>query len=174
MDLVVYIFRNSSRKGIEPIKSELSKVKEHLRYVFVQNPMETRRLVYHAASIIGIARECTIFTPCETMRVFMGLAFLLAFNRFFPFHQGVTNDPVDDTRSSAFKLDKLPWECKSDPSDRIAHWVECGGPASLGPVPNICDPQSFDVLKAFALKTIQDLRVWGLAGKFYRTMKSFN
>lgn len=52
-------------------------------------------------------------------------------------------------------------------------WIENRGPASLGPVSNICNRQSFATLKDHAVQTMEDLRVWGLASKFRRILKSF-
>jgi hypothetical protein len=101
MDLVIYIFRNSNKEGTS---SALSTAKEHLRCIFARSPSDARRLAVHAASIVAIARECIIYTPCETIRVFMGFAFLLAFNKFFPFQiYNENNDP-----SFQVMLDELP------------------------------------------------------------------
>ncbi|KAF2184126.1 hypothetical protein K469DRAFT_634275 [Zopfia rhizophila CBS 207.26] len=175
MDLVVYIFRNSGRDSNQQTTRELDFTKEHLRYIYVRDPMRTRQLVTHAASITGISRECTINTPCETMRVFMAYAFLLAFTKFFPFEQ---YDP-DSTGNAtpgwlAVKLDDLPWTRTPDTLERIERWIEVGGRASLESVTNICDARNFEVLKQVALKTLADLKVWGIAGKFYKTINKFS
>jgi hypothetical protein len=167
MDLVVYIFRNSGREG-----NDLCRAKEHLRYIFSSDPVGTRRLVCHAASITGIARECTIYTPCETMRVFMGFAFLLAFTKFFPF-QPFESIQESSGASTAVVLDSLPWSRSHAASRRVEKWVERGGSASLESVGNVCDSRNFEALKKSALKSLRDLRVWGLSGKFHRTVKNF-
>jgi hypothetical protein len=106
------------------------------------------------------------------MRVFMGFAFLLAFTKFFPFRQHEM-DILSSTESSAPQLDELPWKRSLDASSSVERWVECGGRASLESVVNICDVRSFEALKKIALKTLQEHRVWGLAGKFYMAMKNF-
>ena len=109
----------------------------------------------------------------------MGFAFLLAFTKFFPFQEqhDLNNSVRDNTTElsspAAVKLDELPWNRSPDALSRIEKWVESGGKASLQSVGNICDVQNFEALKQTALKALQDLRVWGLAGKFYRTMKNF-
>lgn len=171
MDLVVYIFRNSCREGIASVSKELGVAKEHLRYIFSRDPVETRRTVCHAAAITGIARECTIYTPCETMRVFMGFAFLLAFTKYFPFQLHNSNSALN--HRTTIKLDSLPWDRSPSEISDIENWVEVGGNASLESVGNICDIQNFEPLKQTALDRLQDLHVWGLAGKFYRTIRNF-
>lgn len=174
LDLVVYIFRNSGRETNPFVSNELRRSKEHLRYIFGRDPIGTRRLACHAASIVGIARECTINTPCETMRVFMGFAFLLAFNKFFPFQTHERDDTASNVpQPSTIRLDDLPWTRSHVVLSRVEHWVHCGGSASLESVGNICDICNFAALKQTALKALHDLRVWGIAGKFFRTIKNF-
>ena len=151
---------------------ELSRAKDHLRAIFVRLPVDTRRSVCHAASIISIARECTIFTPCETMRVFNGCAFLLAFAKF--------SSPVawhDDSTiqgSPTVRLDELPWQRSEEANNSLRRWVEHGGVTSLDPVDDISAPRNFELLKQMTLKAMQDLRVWGLARKFQRILQNFD
>lgn len=173
MDLVIYIFRNSMQEGGSSLSSPLSVAKDHLRYVFSRNPVVTRRLACHAASIVGIARECTIHTPCETIRVFMGFAYLLAFTKFFPFQLHEMDNHLGDDEDPGPQLDLLPWKRSPDATGHVERWIECGGRASLEFVGNICDVRNFEALKQTGLKALQDLRVWGLAGKFYRSMRNF-
>ena len=179
MDLVVFIFRNSSRGRVIPsLGKELGRAKEHLRHIFARKPIYTRRSVCHASSIVSIARECTVYTPCETMRVFMGFAFLLAFAKFFPFEaQTVDNNAIANAgaiRGEAIKLDELPWRRSAEAVGRLDVWVEKGGKASLESVDDICDTRNFEALKQTALKALRDLRVWGLAGKFFRILQNFS
>lgn len=151
---------------------ELSRAKDHLCAIFVRLPVDARRSVYHAASIISIARECTIFTPCETMRVFNGCAFLLAFAKFSspePWRREKTLQ-----QSPAVRLDALPWQRSQEANGRLQRWVEQGGVASLDPVDDISAPRNFEALKQLTLKAMQDLRVWGLARKFQRILQNFD
>lgn len=177
MDLVTFIFRNNYAWNHSPITSqlhrELTRARERLRRHFKCNPVATRRSVHHAALVIGISRECTSFTPCETMRVFFSFAFLLAFARFFPFEECPPPPNVD---SPPVRLDALPRQHSQLVSlpRGLALWIEHGGPASLGPVDDICHSGHFNTLKELAVKTMEDLRVWGLAKKFHRILRNFN
>lgn len=98
----------------------------------------------------------------------MGYAFLLAFTKFFPFQVHVI-----ENQHLAPVLDELPWRRSPEAVMCVEKWVEDGGWASLQSVGNICDQRNFDILKQIALKSLQDLKVWGLVGKFYRTVKNF-
>ena len=104
----------------------------------------------------------------------MGFAFLLAFNKCFPFQQYNTYSGGDNENSSQVMLDELPWKRSPEATKRVEEWIECGGSALLEPVGDICDVQNSEALKQTALKALKDLRVWGLAGKFSRTIKNFN
>ncbi|KAJ6083052.1 hypothetical protein N7467_007187 [Penicillium canescens] len=141
MDLVTFIFRNNHSwnhgSSTSQLNKELARALESLRQRFQHNPVATRRSVRHAALVVGISRECTSFTPCETMRVFFSFAFLLAFARFFPFDK-VPSAPRDEIPS--VRLDELPTQ-NSKPSgsvSRLEIWIEQGGPASLESVDDIC------------------------------------
>ncbi|KAL1849963.1 hypothetical protein Plec18170_007059 [Paecilomyces lecythidis] len=176
MDLVTFIFRNNyawNHGSTSQLNKELTRAREQLRLRFQHNPIATRRSVHHAALIVGISRECTSFTPCETMRVFFSLAFLLAFARFFPFENLPPPPQID---GPSLRLDELPRQ-HSQPSNSSRCpevWIEYGGPASLGPVDDICQQRNFQPLKEIAVKTMESLRVWGLAKKFYRILRNFN
>lgn len=176
MDLVTFIFRHNYAwkhgSSVAPLNQELSRARSHLRLRFVRNPVATRRSVHHAALVVAISRDCTSFTPCETMRVFFSYAFLLAFVKFFPFDEG----PVAVYGTSAVRLDESPLEQIQTRDDlgNVERWIEHGGPASFGSVDNICDARSLGALREDALKAMDHLRVWGLAKKFHRVLKSFN
>ncbi|KAJ5980710.1 hypothetical protein N7481_008008 [Penicillium waksmanii] len=176
MDLVTFIFRHNYAwkhgSSAAPLNKELSRARSHLRLRFARNPVATRRSVHHAALVLAISRDCTSFTPCETMRVFFSFAFLLAFVKFFPFDEG----PVATHGASTIRLDESPLEQirTGDYHGKVGKWIEHGGPASLGSVDNICDAHSLGTLREDALKAMDHLRVWGLAKKFHRVLKSFN
>jgi hypothetical protein len=177
MDLVTFIFRNNYAwnhgSSTLQLNKELTRAREHLRLRFQRNPVATRRSVRHAALVVGISRECTSYTPCETMRVFFSFAFLLAFARFFPFDQLPPPPRVD---GPPIKLDELPkpHSHSTSSSRALEIWVEHGGPASLDSVDDICHPRNFDSLKEVAVKAMENLRVWGLAKKFHRILRNFN
>ena len=176
MDLVTFIFRNNYAWKHGPSSSQLNKeltrAREHLRSRFMRNPIATRRSVRHAALVVAISRECTSFTPCETMRVFFSFAFLLAFARFFPFDQIQPASPRGDP---PVRLDELPTHTlSSDSGSRLNDWIEHGGPAMLDSVSDICDRRNFGALREVALNSMQNLMVWGLAKKFHRILKNFD
>ncbi|KAI0972120.1 hypothetical protein F4678DRAFT_431247 [Xylaria arbuscula] len=170
MDLVVYIFSHSGRDLSCQATRELNVAKEQLRSKFSRDPVGARRSAHDAAAIICISRECTINTPCETMRVFMGYAFLLAFIRFFPFQ----NIDIDNSAAALVvaELDGIPWTRSSEGQDRIKTWISVGGVASLQQIGNVCDPRNFDIMKQDALGAMDRLRVWGLASKFKKTINN--
>lgn len=164
MDLVVFLFRNSGRDLSTALSSELDRARQHLVAIFTRCPADMRRAVSHAASVAAIARECPIFTPCETMRVFSSFAFLLAFTK-------LSNNSINDGETG-INLDVLPWQrCEADDL-MLKHWTIHGGPARVGEV-DICDKGNFEALRELALKTMQEFRVWGLARKFYRILQTF-
>lgn len=177
MDLVTFIFRNNYAWNHGPSSSQLNKelkrAREHLRLRFGRNPVATRRAVRHAALIIGTSRECTSFTPCETMRVFFSFALVLAFARFFPFEDESEINAQRDVH--CVKLDEIFFRqtTSNTSAAKVQKWIENGGSASLGLVNNICNRHSFVALKDHAVQTMEDLRVWGLASKFRRILKSF-
>ncbi|KAI1288688.1 fungal-specific transcription factor domain-containing protein [Xylaria venustula] len=170
MDLVVYIFRHSGRALSSQTTWELNVAKEQLRSKFSRDPVGARRSAHDAAAIICISRECTINTPCETMRVFMGYAFLLAFIRFFPFQ----NIDIDNSGAALVvaELDGIPWTRSNEARDRIKTWIGVGGVASLQHVGDVCDPRNFEALKQNALDAMDRLRVWGLSSKFRKTINN--
>ncbi|KAI1360193.1 hypothetical protein F5Y08DRAFT_317903 [Xylaria arbuscula] len=171
MDLVVYICRHAGRDSAAQATRELNVAREQLRSKFSLDPVGARRSAHDAAAIICISRECTINTPCETMRVFMGYAFLLAFIRFFPSQNHTTTDGM--AGHAAAQLDGIPWTRTSEAQDRIQTWINAGGSASLHGVGDICDPRNFDAMKQDALNALDRLRVWGIASKFRKTISNF-
>lgn len=177
MDLVTFIFRNNHAwnhgSSTSQLNKELTRAREQLRLRFQHNPIATRRSVHHAALIVGISRECTSFTPCETMRVFFSFAFLLAFARFFPFGD---MPPPPQPDGPPVQLDGLSRrDSQHGRSSRsLEVWIEHGGPASLGPVNDICHKGNFQSLRDVAVTTMEGLRVWGLARKFHRILRNFN
>lgn len=174
--MVTFIFRHSyswNNGTCSPsLYKELSRAREHLRHRFANNPVQTRRAVSHAARVIGISRECTSFTPCETMRVFFSFAFILAFATFSPSGQSADPFPLEPP----VKLDDLPFQYSgsADAMSRHGRWIEHGGPASLETVDDITDVGQLECLKQAALRSMESLRVWGIAKKFQRIFKNFN
>ncbi|CAH0027043.1 unnamed protein product [Clonostachys rhizophaga] len=170
MDLIISIFRNSGLEANHPSARPAEAAKDRLRQIFRSNATNARRLAFHAAVIIAIARDCTINTPCETLSVFMGYAYLLAYIRFATF----TEDDIDENLAlPRVALDEIPWMRDANAMRQINRWIEYGGPASLGAIANICDRRSFDEAKQGALDALTELSVWGLARKFRQTVSKF-
>lgn len=191
MEMVIFICQNSASTN----NVELDMVKARLRSVFLSDSAHARQLLYHAASIIAISRECAVYTPCETMRVFDAYVYILAFVKFAPNPReansaggpnssvtAMTPESANESSSSeatirqdAVRLDRSPWD--RSPTDMIAVelWIcKNHGYASIDGVRDICDGSNYDKLKSGALRAIEKLSLWGLSRKFYRTLESFN
>jgi hypothetical protein len=147
--------------------------KSRLRRLLHREPAKARYLAWHAAQIIGMAREYTIHTPCETMRVFTGHILLLAIVRY-TFLQG---DGMDhEHQREIVELDKLPSASSAQDRGSIDRWIERGGPAVLrGSQPiYVSDPDPFPLLRTLALETMQNMQIRGLANKFYIVLQMFD
>ncbi|KIX96158.1 uncharacterized protein Z520_07936 [Fonsecaea multimorphosa CBS 102226] len=189
MEMVIHVFQNSASSN----DIELDMVKTRLRMVFASDAVHARRLAYHAASIIAISRECTVYTPCETFRVFDAYAYLLAFVKFGPkmrkeiassdrgeiAHTTVETPirkPRNQVRScdGSVRLDRLPWSRNGAENGALELWITKGqGRASLDGANDVEDERNYTRIKCNALKTIEKLNLWGLSLKFYKTLESF-
>jgi hypothetical protein len=169
MDLVVYIFRGGVRERKKQSKLELAYAKRRLASVLAKDPQETRKMVWHAAQIIAMAREYFIHAPCETMRVFMGHIFILAFSKY-----GCLTEPRLQTQHQLplVRLDQPTWREEQKPA--IKRWIELGGPASVGSVEDIYDATCLERLKQDALQMMREMRVWGLGRKFCKVLEGFD
>ena len=105
------------------------------------------------------------------MRVFFGFAFLLTFNKV----SLLSNSSALPTAAKDFvRLDELPWRRSTAEQARLERWIDQGDcNASLGPIQDISDDASFDILKAFAVTNMKELHVWGLSKKFCRVLQNF-
>ncbi|KAH8807130.1 fungal-specific transcription factor domain-containing protein [Xylogone sp. PMI_703] len=178
MDLVVYIFREgargrSSHSSKQDESSDIESAIHRLKNIWAHDPLHTRAMVWHAAQIIAMAREYFIHAPCETMRVFMGQIFILAFAKYGAAQQQQKHmDAASATRPAtvAVRLDEPTW--RENQKSAVNRWIEIGGPASVGSV-NIYDPSCVAALKSNSLQILADMRVWGLARKFAKILKGF-
>ena len=171
MDLVVHILSNSVHEESSTMDTDSSFARRRLYDLFHREPIKTRSLAWHAAQIIGIANEFTVHAPCETMRVFMGHLLLLAIVSSrslvsLDTHRADYGASVDPVR-----LDQPSWNQGPQGQVAVDNWIKNGGPARVGAVTDICDPLSFPVLRRSALSTMQKMRVWGLASKFYKILE---
>jgi hypothetical protein len=171
MDLVVHVFRGAVRDRRKQSRLELDFAKRRLAAVLTKNLKETRAMVWHAAQIIAMAREYFIHAPCETMRVFMGHIFILAYAKYgCPLSRGV--EEQEHGRFPPVRLDQPTWREEQTPA--IDRWIEKGGPASVGSVEDICDAACLGVLKEDALQMMRDMRIWGLGKKFCKVLDAFD
>ncbi|KIW22529.1 uncharacterized protein PV07_12407 [Cladophialophora immunda] len=190
MEMVIHVFQNSANSS----EMELDMVKTRLQMLFASDSVHARRLTYHAASIIAISRECTVYTPCETFRVFDAYAYILAFVKFGPKtrkdvassdrHDTAHNvkpaitkrhphDPVHSGDGSV-RLDRLPWSRSHSETSAVELWISKGqARASLDGADDIEDEGNYTQIKCSALRTIEKLNLWGLSLKFSKTLESF-
>jgi hypothetical protein len=170
MNLIITIFRNSGLDAAKHGRPPSEAARDRLRHIFRNNPSDTRRLAFHAAVIAAIARDSTISTPCETLSVFTGYAFLVAYVRFAPF---TDYDAATQGGATTVRLDGIQWLRDAEASVRINRWIQFGGPVSFGEIENLCDRRSFEKVKQAALDALSSLSAWGLARKFCQTIGRF-
>lgn len=105
------------------------------------------------------------------MRVFLGFAFLLTFNKVSLLSH---SSPPPTAAEDSVKLDELPWRRSTAEQARLERWIDQGDRnASFGPIRDISDDASFDMLKGFAVTNMKELHVWGLSKKFCRVLQNF-
>ncbi|KAK9476784.1 fungal-specific transcription factor domain-containing protein, partial [Lipomyces japonicus] len=147
-----------------------------IQVIFTLDPVNARKLAWHAAQIVGIARRYAIRTPCETMRVFLAGLFLYAFAKYFPAdnsnnneddnYNGDGQDPV-----TTVNLDTLPWLSGVSWDERQAEldrYFMIGGNAKMDSVDLLCsaDGKGAEQVLAVVLATLKLMKCWGLAQKF--------
>lgn len=189
MEMILLICQN----GTTANDTELEMAKARLQMIFASEPVHARRLVYHAASIIAISRDCTVYTPCEIMRVFDAYAYVLAFVKYGPRNgrdseliqesetltlgtsTTVSGTPSNEVGQSNgyIRLDQVPWSRSLPQQNLVELWISGnrGFPAIDG-VQNICTQTSFAQLKSSALQAIESLSLWNLSRKFHKTLDS--
>ncbi|KAK9464840.1 fungal-specific transcription factor domain-containing protein [Lipomyces arxii] len=163
MDLVIALARNRKAYRVDAM--------HRIQVIFTLDPVNSRKLAWHAAQIIGIARQYPIRTPCETMRVFLAGLFLYAFAKY-------SHQDSRDSAQLAAKLDTLSWlpkDSQTRPED-LDRWFLQGGRASMDSVDDICartiNPDGTVVatgaehVLAVVLATLRSMKIWGVAAKF--------
>lgn len=183
------------KNGMSPNDMELDLAKTRLQMILASDPLHARRMVYHAASIIAISRECTVNTPCEIMRVFDAYAYVLAFVKFgsekrkppSPMNQpaaasmsppalpghGLANGGREGEPS--VRLDRIPWSRTAVQNSAVELWVNNNwGYPSIDGAHNLYEAGSYSKLKTIALQAIENLSVWDLSRRFYSTLDSLN
>ncbi|OAA56339.1 Transcription factor [Niveomyces insectorum RCEF 264] len=166
LDIVLYLVRSAASTGSKRGKG-IQVAERELQSAFARDPRQARRLVQHAAQIAAVAGDYLVSAPCEIMRVFMGYIFVIAFAKYFPRGAAL---PYPDGAAAA-RLDILPHQLQS--TDAVNAWVENGGPASMGSVPDILADDAALAISCDARKMLQKLKCWGLAEKFTKILQIF-
>ncbi|KAK9248538.1 fungal-specific transcription factor domain-containing protein [Lipomyces tetrasporus] len=163
MDLVIALARHRKADRLDAM--------HRIQVIFTLDPVHSRKLAWHAAQIIGIARRYPIRTPCETMRVFLAGLFLYAFAKYFP-PQRIQPDAM------AVKLDTLSWlnkypQTQHTKTDDLEKWFLQGGRASMDYVEDIYarvgdtgGARGAESVLAVVLATLRSMKSWGVAAKF--------
>lgn len=165
MELVVFLVRVSATKVSRSGEANLDAAKRQLRESFRSDLCLTRKLVWHAAQIIGVADEYLVSAPCEILRVFMGCIFLIAFAKYSPVVSGSNNS------SNAVELDKISKETGQTGS--VNAWIRHGGTATIVGA-EVTNSSEF---VAHVTNHTQDLmrkvHFWGLSQKFSQILQIF-
>ncbi|KAK9367162.1 fungal-specific transcription factor domain-containing protein [Lipomyces kononenkoae] len=162
MDLVIALARQRKADRLDAM--------HRIQVIFTLDPVHSRKLAWHAAQIIGIARRYPIRTPCETMRVFLAGLFMYAFAKYFPPQR-------HQAGMSIVKLDTLSWLNKYPQSHRandLEKWFLEGGRASMDYVEDIhaqvrvgeTGASGAENVLAVVLATLRSMKSWGVAAKF--------
>ncbi|EWZ29228.1 hypothetical protein FOZG_17097 [Fusarium oxysporum Fo47] len=163
LDLILSIVRGLI--SMEPrVHDGIKVARNRLKLTFAGDPKTARRLCWHAAQIVAIANEYLVSAPCEIMRVFMGYIFIIAYSAY-----------GDHTRSSPIRVTQ---SVRLDLHDQnlshrrvVVKWIEVGGPASSGSVPDIGTDGCVPAISTDAQEILKKLQCWGLAHKFTKVFQ---
>ncbi|KAF4498458.1 Vegetative incompatibility HET-E-1 [Fusarium agapanthi] len=163
LDLILSIVRGLI--STEPrVHDGIKIARNRLKLTFARDPKTARRLCWHAAQIVAIANEYLVSAPCEIMRVFMGYIFIIAYSAY-----------GDHTRSSPMEVTQ---SVRLDLHDQnlshrrvVVKWIEVGGPASSGSVPDIGTNGCVPAISTDAQEILKKLQCWGLAHKFTKVFQ---
>ncbi|VTT68876.1 unnamed protein product, partial [Fusarium fujikuroi] len=163
LDLILSIVRGLI--STEPrVHDGIKMARNRLKLTFARDPKTARRLCWHAAQIVAIANEYLVSAPCEIMRVFMGYIFIIAYSAY-----------GDHTRSSPMEVTQ---SVRLDLHDQnlshrrvVVRWIEVGGPASSGSVPDIGADGCIPAISSDAQEILKKLQCWGLAHKFTKVFQ---
>ncbi|KAF5574202.1 hypothetical protein FPCIR_13699 [Fusarium pseudocircinatum] len=163
LDLILSIVRGLI--STEPrVHDGIKVARNRLKLTFARDPKTARRLCWHAAQIVAIANEYLVSAPCEIMRVFMGYIFIIAYSAY-----------GDHTRSSPMEVTQ---SVRLDLHDQnlshrrvVVKWIEVGGPASSGSVPDIGADGCVPAISTDAQEILKKLQCWGLAHKFTKVFQ---
>lgn len=151
---------------MEVQKSRPQVLQQRLRELLQREPARTRKLIWHAAQIVGLARETSVHALCKTTYVFTGYLYILTAVRY-----GTLQDESKTGRTT--RLDLLPWHQEHEEGNEVDDWIKNGGIAAVGQVDNICDANCFPILKSNAINTLREMHAWKLSEKFAKVIHAF-
>lgn len=164
MELVIFLVRVSATKVPPSGEANLDAAKRKLRESFGSDLRLTRKLVWHAAQIIGVADEYLVSAPCEILRVFMGCIFLIAFAKYSP--------AVWETGSaSTVELDKISKE--PGQTELVNSWIRNGGTATIVGADATNSSQFVAHITNHTQNLMRKVHFWGLSQKFSQILQIF-
>ncbi|KAH8689506.1 fungal-specific transcription factor domain-containing protein [Talaromyces proteolyticus] len=164
MELVVYLVRVSATKGVSPSEGNVDAAKRQLRLSFDSDLCMTRKLVWHAAQIIGVAHEYMVSAPCEILRVFMGCIFLIAFAKYSPVVAGTSS-------SRTIKLDRISKDLGQ--TELVDAWIRHGGIATIAGMEATTSWEFVAHISNHTQALLRKVHFWGLSQKFSQILQIF-
>ncbi|KAF5579560.1 uncharacterized protein FSUBG_13596 [Fusarium subglutinans] len=165
LDLILSIVRGLI--STEPrVHDGIKVARNRLKLTFARDPKTARRLCWHAAQIVAIANEYLVSAPCEIMRVFMGYIFIIAYSAYGD-HSHTRSSTMEVTQSVRLDLHDQNLSHRRV----IVKWIEVGGPASTGSVPDIGTDGCVPAISTDAQEILKKLQCWGLAHKFTKVFQ---
>ncbi|PTB41900.1 hypothetical protein M441DRAFT_406267 [Trichoderma asperellum CBS 433.97] len=137
-----------------------------LKSAFAKEAYKGRRLLWHAAKVVGIANEYLVSAPSEIIRVFMAYTFIMAYSTYGSRITSTTGDKLP------LRLD-LP--CHEDTARRcsVVDRISTGGPAGLGSIENVYSDRCVSALSRDAQIIMQRLGCWVMDEKFSKILRIF-
>lgn len=164
MELVVFLVRVSATKVSPSGEANLDAAKRKLRESFGSDLCLTRKLVWHAAQIIGVADEYLVSAPCEILRVFMGCIFLIAFAKYSP----VVSRTGSANTVELGKISKEPGQ-----TELVNSWIRNGGTATIVGAEATNSNQFVAHITNHTQDLMRKVHVWGLSQKFSQILQIF-
>ncbi|KAF5585063.1 heterokaryon incompatibility protein het-E-1 [Fusarium pseudoanthophilum] len=163
LDLILSIVRGLISTEAR-VHDGLKVARNRLKLTFARDPKTARRLCWHAAQIVAIANEYLVSAPCEIMRVFMGYIFIIAYSAY---GDHTRSSPIEVTQSVRLDLHDQNLSHRRV----VVKWIEVGGPASSGSVPDIGADGCVPAISTDAQEILKKLQCWGLAHKFTKVFQ---
>lgn len=155
MDHVTAATRMPTQQNVARVRRELER-----------DPRQSRYLAWQASMIVAVVQNNPIYTPCESMRVFMAGLYLYWYSMSAA-SRGTGAVPAPDAGIAGLvRLDVLPWL-----ADKAKHmeWANNGGVACIGDGPQAVKLHGVDgavAILSSIVNVLKSLRPWGIAEKF--------